>query len=96
MTEWMIAYTTNDLVDAHIAVGRLEVEGIKSFIHREVLGEIIGITYGTLGKVNVVVNPADYDRALAILEPDELYALSDDNEDIIYYSSHPDESDDIE
>lgn len=96
MTEWMIAYTTNDLVDAHIAAGRLEVEGIKSFIHREALGEIIGITYGTLGKVNVVVNPADYNRALAILEPDELYALYDDNEDIVYYSPHPDEPDDVE
>ena len=96
MTEWMIVYTTNDEVDAHIVAGRLEVEGIKSFIQREALGGIFGITYGALGEVNVVVNPADYDRALAILEPDELHTLSDDNDDIVYYTSHPDDDDDAE
>jgi hypothetical protein len=96
MTEWMIVYTTHDQTDAHIVAGRLEVEGIKSFIQREALGEIFGITYGALGNVNVVVNPADYERALAILEPDELYALSDDNDEIVYFDPHLEENDDIE
>ena len=96
MTEWMIVYSTNDESDAHIIAGRLEVEGIKSFIQREALGGIIGITYGALGNVNVVVNPADYDRALAIIEPDELYALSDDNEEIVYFDPHLDDEDDTE
>ena len=94
MTEWMIVYTTHDQTDAHIVAGRLEVEGIKSFIQRESLGGIYGITYGALGGVHVVVNPEDYDKAMAILEPDELYALSDDNEDIIYYNNHPEAEDD--
>lgn len=96
MAEWMIVYSTNDEADAHIVAGHLEVEGIKSFIQREAVGGIIGITYGALGSVNVVVNPADYDRALSIIEPDELYALSDDNDDIVYFNPHPDENDDIE
>jgi hypothetical protein len=96
MTEWMIVYSTNDESDAHIVAGRLEVEGIKSFIQRETLGGIFGITYGALGNVNVVVNPADYDRALAIIEPDELYALSDDNDEIVYLDPHQDDDDDIE
>ncbi len=95
MTEWMIVYTTTDEAEAHIVAGRLEVEGIKSFIQRESLGGIIGITYGAMGDIKVVVNPEDYERTMSILEPDELHALSDDNEDIIYYDSHPeDEADD--
>jgi len=94
--EWMIVYTTNDLADAHIVAGRLKVEGINSFIQRESLAGILGIAYGALGEVNVVVSPDDYDRALVLLEPDELPALSDDNDEIIYYSSHPDDLDDPE
>jgi hypothetical protein len=93
MAEWMIVYSTNDEADAHIVAGRLEVEGIKSFIQREALGGIFGITYGALGNVNVVVNPADYDRALSIIEPDELYALSDDNDEIVYLDPHLDDDD---
>jgi hypothetical protein len=94
MAEWMVVYSTHDLNDAHIVAGRLEVEGIKSFIQRESLANVFGITFGALGGTNVLVNPEDYTRALAILEPDELYALSDDNEDIIYYNNHPDNDDD--
>jgi hypothetical protein len=96
MAEWMIVYSTNDEADAHVVAGRLEVEGIKSFIQREALGGIFGITYGALGNVNVVVNPDDYDRALSIIEPDELYALSDDNDEIVYLNPHPDDDDDTE
>ncbi len=96
MAEWMIVYSTNDESDAHIVAGRLEVEGIKSFIQREALGGIFGITYGALGNVNVVVNPADYESALAILEPDELYSLSENNDEIIYFDPHLDENDDTE
>jgi hypothetical protein len=94
--DWIIVYTTHDLTDAHIVAGRLKVEGIQSFIQRESLAGIFGIAYGPLGEVNVVVNPDDYDRALALLEPDELHTLSDDNDEIIYYSYHPDDKDDAE
>ena len=91
--DWMVVYTTNDLTDAHIVAGRLQVEGIKTFIHRSTFGSVYGITYGTAGETSVVVNPEDYERALAILEPDEVYSLSDDNEEIIYYSDQDDEDD---
>jgi hypothetical protein len=93
MTDWMVVFTTNDQNEAHIVAGRLEVEGVKSFIQRESLGGIIGITYGAMGDVKVVVNPEDYDKAMAILEPDELYSLSDDNEDVIYYDHHTETED---
>ena len=96
MTEWMVVYSTYDLVDAQVIVGRLEVEGIKSFIQRESLGAIIGITYGGLGGVHVLVNPEDYASASAILEPDELATLSDDNDDTIYYHNDLEEDDESE
>ena len=96
MTEWMVVYSTNDLMDAQIVSGHLEVEGIKSFIQRESLGAIYGITYGGLGGVHVLVNPEDYEKALAILEPDELDALAEETDDIIYYNNDLEDDDDSE
>jgi hypothetical protein len=94
MTEWMIVYTTNDITEAHIIAGRLEVEGVKVMVNRQVGAAAYGFTVGKIGEVNIVVHPNDYERALAILEPDELYALSEDNEQIVYYDYHEDGEDD--
>jgi hypothetical protein len=96
MTDWMIVYTTHDLTEAHIMAGRLEVENIKSIIHRQTVAGVYGITIGPIGEIQVVVHPSEYERALAILEPDELYTLTDDNDKIIYYNYHSDEDDDPE
>jgi hypothetical protein len=96
MTEWMIVYSTNDLIDAQIVVGRLEVEGIKAFTQQESLGGIYGISYGALGGINVLVNPSDYDDATAILEPDDLDALPENSDDVIYYDLSSDDENDAE
>ena len=96
MPEWMIVYTTHDITEAHIVAGRLEVEGIKVLIQRQPVAEAYGFTMGRLGEVNVAVSSRDYEKALEILEPDELYALSDNDDEIVYYDYHSDDDDDTE
>lgn len=64
---WMVIYVTDNSPDAHIVVGRLETEGIRSWVYQEAAGSAFGITVGALGTVQVLVNPEDYERAKAIL-----------------------------
>ncbi len=72
---WMSVYETDNSPDAYIVVGRLETEGIKSWVYQEAAGSAMGITIGPLGAVLVLVNPDDYERAMSILAED----LSDED-----------------
>jgi hypothetical protein len=82
----MAVYVTDNSPEAHIIVGRLESEGIRSWIYQEAAGSAFGITVGALGTVQVLVNPEDYERAKAILaieytdEPWLEDGLDDDDE----------------
>jgi len=66
----MVVYNTYNLPEAHIVAGRLDYEGVKSWVYQESLGSSMGIHIGPLGEVMVLVVPDDYDRAIAILEVD--------------------------
>lgn len=84
--EWMVVYSTYDLSDAHVVAGRLEVDGIRAFIHRQAGAGALGITIGQLGEITVLVHPAQYKQALALLEPDDpLDELPDRTDDVIYH-----------
>jgi hypothetical protein len=93
--EWMIVYITYNVVEAHIIAGRLHSEDIPAMVHQEAGASAIGITLGRLGEVKVLVNPGDYERALAILETeaDDIDALPDTTNNVTYYL---DEDDDAE
>lgn len=68
--EWMIVYTTAFINEAHVIAGRLEHEGIPCWIHQPVGGQAFGFTVGSLGTINVLVHPKNYDAAYAILYDD--------------------------
>lgn len=72
---WMSVYVTNSVPDAYIVVGRLENEGIRSWVQQEAAGAALGLTVGQMGAVQVLVNPEDYEAATSILEVD----LSDED-----------------
>jgi hypothetical protein len=67
---WMSVYVTNNAPDAYIVVGRLETEGIRSWVQQEAAGAALGLTVGQMGAVQVLVNPEDYEPAMAILAVD--------------------------
>jgi hypothetical protein len=94
--EWMVVYETPDVTEAQIVAGRLEVDGIKALVHQPTMASVFGLTAGMLGNSTVAVHPEDYDRALNLLEPDELYTLNDDNERVIYYNFNPDDDRDAQ
>ena len=80
----MVVYSSNDLTDAHIVAGRLEVEDIKTFVHQQVGARALGITLGHLGEITVLVRSNDYERALELLGPLEPDALPDSTDEITY------------
>jgi hypothetical protein len=82
MTEWEIVYTASSQPEAQIVIGRLESEAIPAWMQFESAGQAIGITFGTLGNVYVLVNPNDAERARRILddETDELALDEGDGE----------------
>jgi len=63
----MSVYVTNSVPDAYIVVGRLEVEGIRSWVQQEAAGAAFGVTVGQMGAVQVLVNPEDYEAAMSVL-----------------------------
>ena len=95
MADWMIVYETPVETEAHIVAGRLQVEGIQAVVYRQPGAAALGITIGRLGSVTVLVKPVDYERALSILEPDELDELPNTTDDITYIGIEDDDSDEL-
>lgn len=84
---WIIVMTTNNPVEAQVVAGLLETEGIRTLIQNETLGGLYGLTVGTLANVRLLVDEADYERALTLIEEDEEpNALSADNDQIVFDS----------
>ncbi|HVU12678.1 MAG TPA: DUF2007 domain-containing protein [Phototrophicaceae bacterium] len=83
---WVVVYIAQSEPDAYIVAGRLQTEGIKTFIHQEPAGRAYGLTVGMLGEITVLVLPEDFDRAMAILddadyESDDTDIVADDYTD---------------
>jgi len=66
----MVVYVAHSEPEAIIVAGRLQNEGIETFIHREPVGNVYGIYADPLGEVTVFVHPRDYDQAAGILDED--------------------------
>ena len=92
MAEWRIVYSTNDLIDAHLQAGRLEVESIPVMVQGQPGASAFGITVGHFGEIHVLVRPEDYEMALDILEPEEYPELPNTSDSVIYLDA--DENDD--
>jgi len=69
---WMVVYVAGSQPEAHIIRGRLEVNGIPSWISQEPVASAIGFVGGLFGGVRVVVRAEDYDAATDILSEDAL------------------------
>lgn len=82
--DWMIVFVTYNFAEAHIVAGRLESEGVRAQIHREPGASALGIHIGSLGEIKVLVRPADFDLAEAILYPEEPDSLPDDTGRVIF------------
>ncbi len=95
MADWMIVYETPVETEAYIVAGRLKVEGIQAMVYRQPGAAALGITIGRLGSITVLVKPPDYERALMILEPDELEELPNTTDDITYIGIEDDDTDEL-
>ncbi len=91
----MIVYETPVETEAHIVAGRLQVEGIQAIVYRQPGAAALGITIGRLGSITVLVHPPDYERALALLEPDEFEELPNTTDDITYLGVADDDHDEL-
>lgn len=72
----MVVYVASSEPEAYVVAGRLQSEGIGTFVHQEPVGRAYGLTVGPLGEVKVLVHPEQYEQALNILDDDEY--VSDD------------------
>ncbi len=84
--QWIAAYITHNLQEAHILLGKLQAHDVPAMIHQEAGATALGITLGNLGEVKILVAPADYDRAIAILdtEIDDQIEASNDKIQLIW------------
>jgi hypothetical protein len=57
----MVVCSTDNLPEAHIIAGRLQNEGIPSWVHQQPGASGMGITIGLFGEVRVLVNAVDYE-----------------------------------
>ncbi len=68
-SQWVTVYITHNLPEAHIILGKLRAHDLPAMLHQEAGATALGITYGNLGEIKILVAPADYDRAEALLFP---------------------------
>lgn len=80
--DWIAVQVTHNLPEAHIIVGKLRTFDIPAMIHQEAGATAIGITFGNLGEIKILVSPADYDRALALIQPENSDQLESNNDRI--------------
>jgi hypothetical protein len=81
--EWLTVYVTDNTADAHIVAGRLQHEGIPSWVNEPIGRSALMLTVGSLGEVTVLVRPEDYERALAVLAEDVTPELEDSTGDVV-------------
>lgn len=91
----MVVYETPVETEAYIIAGRLKVEGIQAMVYRQPGAAALGITIGRLGSITVLVQPPDYEHALAILEPDELEELPNTTDDVTYLGLEENDDDEL-
>lgn len=65
--QWIAVYITHNLPEAHIILGKLEAHQVPAMIHQEAGATALGITFGNLGEIKILVSPSDYKRAEALL-----------------------------
>jgi hypothetical protein len=90
--EWLVVFSTDNLPEAHIIAGRLQHEGIPSWVHQQPGASGLGITVGLLGELKVLVAAEDYAAALEIIQQDGSPELEANLDDIQYI--FPDDEDD--
>ena len=92
---WIAVYITHNLPEAHIIVGKLQAHDIPAMIHQEAGAAAIGITYGNLGEVKVLVSPTDCERAEALLFPADGVQLEANHDEIrVIWQDDQDDQDD--
>lgn len=69
--EWITAYTAHNLPEAYIVAGRLKNAGIAHFIKPDSFGQVYGFTVGIHSGVEILVDEADYERAIELLGDDQ-------------------------
>ena len=80
--EWIAAYITHNLQEAHILLGKLRAHDVPAMIHQEAGATALGITLGNLGEIKILVSPADLDQAEALLYPENHSQIEADNDKI--------------
>ena len=79
---WIAVYITHNLPEAHIVLGRLRAHDIPAMLHQQAGATALGITYGNLGEIKILVSPADYDQAAALLHDESAPSLEANNDPV--------------
>jgi|GEM_PF-1052926 len=82
--EWITIFITNNLQEAHIIAGKLRAYDIESMIHTVPGASAIGITFGNLGEIKVLIESKLYDKAYDILFPNDMDQLESNTDKIQY------------
>lgn len=77
--EPVVVWEAANPLEAQVVKGRLESEGIPAIIRGEALGNVYGLTVGSLAQTDVLVPGALAEKATEILES-EIEWLEDDEE----------------
>lgn len=81
---WMVVYTAYSQSEAHIVMGRLKVEGIPSMQHGYASSTALGIGYGNLGEITILVAPEHYDAACDLIDPEPSRPLEENTNPVTF------------
>ncbi|HNT23192.1 MAG TPA: DUF2007 domain-containing protein [Anaerolineales bacterium] len=66
--QWQVVDRVDGLLQAEILRGMLEAQGIQVVLSQEGLGQVLQVTLGTLGAVEILVPAGMAEQARQILE----------------------------
>ena len=83
--EWITIYISHNLQEAHIVAGKLNAYDIPSMIYTVPGASALGITFGNLGEIKILIHPEDYDKASDILFDDNANQLEASTDKVQYF-----------
>jgi hypothetical protein len=80
-TPWVVVLTTYSIVQAQLALARLQDEGILARLRQEAASRAIPVDFGIIGRIDILVPEPSEEKAAQVIEETIVDDLPDEEAD---------------
>jgi hypothetical protein len=78
---WVVVLTTYSVVQAQLALARLQGEGILTLLRQEAASRAIPVDFGIIGRIDILVPDSSEEKAAQVIEETLNVDLPDEQDD---------------